>query len=218
MGESWFLSFVLHNTNNEASSRHRPLGASSVPRETSVPPGDLSRSPTHATKTAEASSHTSLPEALNEDVCDQLLAAYFSYFQPLCPILDKEPFLDSVHRRTVSRTLLLSVCFIASVHCDMDILHSLGYQTRVEAGDDLFTKADQAVSNDTESDRITVMISSYLLHYWWGKPNKFNDSLWRLAGVIRSGQCLGMHHSTASSNMAADVRRRWKRLWWLLYV
>lgn len=219
MGESWFLSFVLHNTNNEATSRHRSVRPSSAVHHESSRISDYCyESPTHATRPAEISYNTPLPESLSEDICDQLLDAYFSYFQPLCPIIDKDPFLESVHARTISRTLLLSVCFIASVHCDMNVLQSLGYQTRVQAGDDLFSKADQALTNDTDSDRITIMISSYLLHYWWGKPVKFDDSLWRLSGVIRSGQCLGMHHSTANSHMGMGVRKRWKRLWWLLYV
>ncbi|KAL2674278.1 hypothetical protein Neosp_012729 [[Neocosmospora] mangrovei] len=90
--------------------------------------------------------------------------------------------------------------------------------TRFDANSDLFSKASASFDEDTQSDRTSMVLSSYLLHYWFGNPTSYRDSHWWLAAAIRSAQCMGYHRSTKDSQMPPQQRLRWKRIWWCLYV
>lgn len=149
---------------------------------------------------------------------ERLLEAYFSRFHAFCPILDRTSLLAAVRNNAVSITLLKCVVFVASIHCDAEILHVMGYATRLDAEDDLFGRACASFDADREADRTTIVLSSYLLHYWFGKPTSYRDSLWWLANSIRSAQCMGYHRSTKHSKMSPDDKTRFKLIWWCLYV
>jgi hypothetical protein len=149
---------------------------------------------------------------------DRLIHAYFDRFHTFCPIVGKEPFAASLHDGTVSGTLLRCVLFVASLHCDVEILHVMGHSTRLDANSDLFNKASTSFDEDTQSDRTSMVLSSYLLHYWFGNPTSYRDAHWWLAAAIRSAQCMGYHRSTKDSQMPPQERLRWKRIWWCLYV
>jgi hypothetical protein len=118
----------------------------------------------------------------------------------------------------MSGTLLRSVLFVASLHCDLEVLHLMGHSTRLDANQDLFTKASASFDIDRESNRMHMILSSYLLHYWFGNPTAYRDCHWWLAAAIRSAQCTGYHRSTSNSQMPPEERRRWKCIWWCLYV
>ncbi|KAH8879527.1 hypothetical protein GQ53DRAFT_854621, partial [Thozetella sp. PMI_491] len=119
---------------------------------------------------------------------------------------------------TVSIVLLRSVLFIASIHGNLGTLLRLGYKNRFEAEDDLFNKATAAFDSDQETDRLAMLLCSYLLHYWSGAPSKTKDSLWWLAGAIRSAQAMGMHRTVRKSKSHVALGSLWRRTWWLLYI
>lgn len=146
----------------------------------------------------------------------RLLGAYFSAFHPFCPVLDKNGFMASVDTESVSPTLLRCVLFIASIHCDIDLLHELGYGTRTDAGDDLFGKASIAFNADKAMSRPTLVLCAYLLHYWFGKPTTYQDSPWWLSTAIRAAQFLNYHRDVPGNS--ATERSNARRIWWCLYV
>lgn len=150
------------------------------------------------------------------EVTARMLTAYFANFHVFCPVLDRRSFLDSVDDGTVSTTLLRCVLFVASIHCDMDILHCAGYSTRTDAGDDLFGKASTAFNVDKAISRPILVLCSYLLHYWFGKPTSYQDSAWWLSTAIRSAQFLNYHRDTPerTPSETSDARR----VWGCLYV
>lgn len=76
------------------------------------------------------------------------------------------------------------------------------------------------VSFDTgrESNRTTMILSSYLLQYGTGNATKYRDTLWWLGNSIRSAQCMGFHRSTKNSKMPERTKIHWKRVWWCLYI
>lgn len=211
-GESWFLSFVLNHMNRDFRQPHRAL-------ERAATQHAWTRGQSRNISAQLPNIRETLPDDLpSGQLIHSLLGAYFSRFHLFCPILDKRLIWESLDDLSISVTLLRCIIFIATVHCDFELVGQLGYKSRLEAGDDLWNKANAAMENDRESDRVTLMLCSYLLHYWWGQPTRFNDSLWRLAGVIRSAQGLGMHRSASQSRLDQDTKRRWKRIWWVLYV
>lgn len=149
---------------------------------------------------------------------DRLVEAYFERFHAFCPIVNKKSFLSELPDGRISGALLRSVLFVASLHCDMEILHLMGHSTRLTANDDLFTKASAAFDADRESDKISMVLASYLLHYWFGNPTTYRDAHWWLAAAIRSAQCMGYHRSTRNTQLPAAEKSRWKLVWWCLYV
>ena len=178
-----------------------------------------SGSPNAGTQKDTESRSRSWPSDLPDiTVLDKLILTYFSRFHAFCPILDKSRFLSSLRDQSISHTLLRSVIFVASIHCDTEIFHRMGYSSRLDAGDNLFTKARAAFDSDTSSDRVTMLLSSFLLHYWFGQPTTFRDFLFFLGTAIRSAQCMGMHRTTLSSALRSEDRLMWKRIWWCLYV
>lgn len=217
-GDSWYLSLVVQMTNTDSNHSYQPLL-------------DLSDRPSRLDddgNTAEAVGprptarpDSGLPVVQDlppPEVIDEILDQYFTYVHTFCPILDKRQFLKSVTENTVSPILLRCVLFVASIHCDIKILFRLGYNSRIEAEDDLFNKAQSLFNMDSDSDRLTLLRCSYLLHYWSGSPTKAKDPLWWLAGAIRFAQSLGMHRSMEQNNAHCATKRLWRRTWWLLYV
>ncbi|OQU98289.1 Fungal specific transcription factor domain-containing protein [Cladophialophora immunda] len=212
VGESWYASYVLSTSAAGPAELHRPIerrpkmfipdaqglgsGKPSAIRSKKVPPADLP--PQHLT--------------------ERLLEAYFKRFHVYCPILDRRSFLATVRDGTVSVVLLRCVLFVASIHCDPEVFHLMGYGTRFDAIDELFGKAVTSFDTDQESDRTTMVLSSYLLHYYFGKPSSYRDTLWWLATAIRSAQCMGYHRNTRQSSMPQRDKAQWKRVWWCLYI
>ena len=148
----------------------------------------------------------------------RLIEVFFSHFHVYFPILDKSSFILSVEDGSVSITLLRSVLFVGSTQCAPEIYHLLGFSTRNDAGDELFGMAKASFDSDSTSDRTNLLQSCFLLHYWWGQPTAFKDSLWWFTVAIRSAQCMGMHKTTRNSSLSKDTQILWKRIWWCLYV
>ena len=152
------------------------------------------------------------------EATERLIKSYFSRFHVQFPILERPLFLESVRTGSISITLLRCVLFVASIHCDTELIYLMGYKTRVAAGDDLFNKAKLSFDTEDEANRVIMLQCSFLLHYWWGQPTSFSDSLWWLSTAIRAAECMQMHRSMRNSSMSSRSKAHWKRIWWCLYV
>lgn len=219
IGESWYASFLLRATERtEHNQMHQPLAQSPQPTH-SNPLNNTHQRRTNGDDISRNFEAPRFPEDLpSPELRHRLLDAFFSRFHVISPILDRPSFLASVSNGTVSITLLRCVLFAASIHCDPEVYHLMGHSTRIDVGDDLFSKAKASFDADAEADRVTMVQCSYLLHYWWGRPTTFRDSLWWLATATRSAQCMGMHRTTKHSKMTQRNKANWKRVWWCLYV
>ncbi|KAJ5418111.1 uncharacterized protein N7487_001661 [Penicillium crustosum] len=206
-GESWYLSYVIQTTNSDQGCLYRPI--QDEQGNTAV-----AHHPRRDHRSTSISQHLLPPAQLVND----LLRGYFVIFHPFCPILDRETFLGSVSDGSVSKVLLRCVLFISSIHCDLKTIHLLGYSGRIEAEDDLFSSAKAAFDCEPEGDRLVMLLCSYLLHYWSGSASQSRDSLWWLAGTIRSAQCMQMHRKAQQRNFQPEQERMWRRIWWLLYI
>ncbi|KAF5656456.1 cutinase transcription factor 1 beta [Fusarium circinatum] len=215
VGESWYASYVMRGYTPGHNSVHRRIDecnetVQSVTRDTT-----RESACSRPTLPREKTSLSDLP---SPDLVDRLIKVYFDRFHAFCPILGRKYFLASLEDGTMSGTLLRSVLFVASIHCDPELLHVMGYSTRWDANNALYNKASAAFDADRESSRTHMILSSYLLHYWFGSPTAYRDCYWWLAAAIRSAQCTGYHRSTRNSKMAPEERSRWKRIWWCLYI
>jgi len=216
-GESWYASFLLRATNNQHNQLHQYITPKSQ-NERLQGSSDAAQQPIEASGSVEVLYPEAFPSDMPSPVLrDSLIRAYFSRFHVLFPILDKTSFLSGLRDGSVSPTLLRCVLFVASIHCDADICHRLGFKTRADAGDTLFHAAKASFDVETDEDRVVMLQCSFLLHYWWGKPTNFKDALWWLATAIRSAQGMGMHRSMRDSRLSQRSKGHWKRIWWCLY-
>ncbi|KAJ4112143.1 D-lactate ferricytochrome c oxidoreductase [Fusarium equiseti] len=215
VGESWYASYVMRGYTPGHSSVHRPIGDCSETVQDVTCTARTNENPGNSLQPREKSRLSDLPRP---ELVDALIKAYFDRFHTFCPILDKKAFFTSLHEGTISVTLLRSVIFVASLHCDLEVLHRMGQSTRLDANHKLFTDASASFDMDRDSSRVDMILSSYLLHYWFGNPTAYRDCHWWIAAAIRSAQCTGYHRSTANSQMPSEQRSRWKRIWWCLYV
>lgn len=203
--ESWYLSYLVQTTNNEHSRLYRPIDYNQSRRE--IRPGS-----TISNHVPASALQTLLVQQSTTDLVD----GYFKNFHSFCPILNKVDVLHSIQNRTISIVLLKCMLFVSSIHCNEEVLYTMGYKKRINAEDDLFEKANSAFNSDVEADKLTLLFCSYLLHYWSGRPTTYKDSLWWLAGAIRTAQSLNMHRKAGRENF--NNEKEWKRIWWLLYV
>ncbi|KLO89430.1 cutinase transcription factor 1 beta [Fusarium fujikuroi] len=215
VGESWYASYVMRGYTPGHNSVHRPIKecnetVQSVTRDT--------RRESVCSRPSLPREKTTLSDLPSPDLVDRLIKVYFDRFHAFCPILGRKYFLSSLSDGTMSGALLQSVLFVASLHCGAEVIHLMGYSTRWDANNALYNKASTAFDADRDSSRIHMILSSYLLHYWFGSPTAYRDCHWWLAAAIRSAQCTGYHRSTRNSKMSHEERSRWKRIWWCLYV
>ena len=215
VGESWYASYVMRGYKPGHTSLHRPFDDLNETVQSVTRDAARSNSLERPRPSRERADLTDLPPP---NLTDRLIKAYFDRFHTFCPILVKGSFFSTLSDGSISGTLLRSVIFVASLHCEMEVLHLMGYSTRLEANNDLFTKASGSFDADRESDRTNMVLSSYLLHYWFGNPSTYRDAHWWLAAAIRSAQCMGYHRSTRNTQMPPEEKSRWKRIWWCLYV
>lgn len=146
VGESWYASLLLRASNNENNKLQQHLD-------------DGSQSTASIEQYSEAQSNTDpndsswqeivsngLPSGLpRQDLVISLIQAYFTRFHVLFPIMNQSQFLSSFADGSISIPLLRCVLFVASVHCDADIIHRMGYSTRADAGDHLFNQAKNSI-------------------------------------------------------------------------
>lgn len=204
--ESWYVSYILHTTNNDQPRLHNP--------------SNRSRQEHHPANPQEARpSNNAVRQLLPPlNLIDAMIDAYFAHFQAFCPLLDEAQVRSSLQEECLPTVLLRCMLFVASVHCEMALLREMGYSNRIDAEDSLFNKAKAAFDSDIETDIMTMLYCSYLLHYWSGRPSIFKDSMWWLAGAIRCAQSMGMHRRMEKSDTLTPQKRLWRKIWWLLYV
>lgn len=220
-GESWYASFLLRAANKEHNQLHQHVVQTSQNTESKGVDDTVQPVVKQGLQLAEVGlgSSRQFPADLPpREATERLINSYFSRFHIQFPILEKPWFLESVRAGSISITLLRCVLFVASIHCDTELIHLMGYRTRVAAGDDLFMKAKSSFDTEDEANRVIMLQCSFLLHYWWGQPTSFRDSLWWLGTAIRAAQCMQMHRSMRNSRMSSRNKAHWKRMWWCLYV
>lgn len=215
VGESWYASYVLNTSVADPATLHRHIERRRSKGMSQGSSENQGATVERLRRTFKKAPPSDLPP---QHLTERLLEAYFKRFHVFCPILDRATFLSSVGDGSVSITLLRCVLFVASIHCEPEIFHLMGYTTRLDVGDELFGKACASFDSDQESDRTTMVLSSFLLHYFFGRPTSYRDALWWLSNAIRSAQCMSYHRSTKNSRMSQRDKSQWKRVWWCLYV
>lgn len=132
---------------------------------------------------------------LATDTQMKFLDMYFAWFSPGIPVLDRDSFLDNVQAGEVSLLLLNSVLLIAVTICKTDELVAAGLPSRYESRAKFYQQAKTLYDADLDTDKVDLVVSTFLMSFWWGGPDDSKDS-WHWLGIASSlAQSLGMHRS-----------------------
>ncbi|KAL6918453.1 hypothetical protein FSST1_009948 [Fusarium sambucinum] len=154
----------------------------------------------------------------NLHACTPALQAYFTWFHPCFPILDREEFTRKVAESQVSYILLQSMLFIGATYCDNATITSMGFSDRTEAKSLLYRRARLLFHADWEKDQITLIQSLFLMSFWRGGPSDVRDVRYWLGVVIGIAESYGLHRSTRFATRDPRKARIRKRIWWSIYV
>lgn len=127
--------------------------------------------------------------------CIPALQAYFKWFHPCFPILDRADFTQKLASMNVSYILLQAMLFIGATYCDNGTITSMGFKDRSEAKSLLYTRARLLFHADWEKDEITLIQSLFLMSFWRGGPSDVRDVRYWLGVVIGVAESYGLHRS-----------------------
>ncbi|KAH8704968.1 hypothetical protein BGW36DRAFT_421549 [Talaromyces proteolyticus] len=100
----------------------------------------------------------------------KFLNFYFKWFHPAFPILDQEQFNHDVRSNKLSLLLLNTVLMIAVTICPATYLVEAGIPERYAAREIFYRQAKLLYDEDTDKDKLRIVIGTFLLSFWWGRP------------------------------------------------
>lgn len=156
---------------------------------------------------AESNDHSlgrrkSLQDRLNREsalvfpsptICDALLQAYFEWFHPCFPILDRLQIRDDYHENKVSPLLLQAILFIGVSMCSDATLNTTGHNDRYQAKGIFYRRAKEIYDVGWETDTMIKLQSLFLLSFWRGGPTEERDVRFWLGAATDLAQKKGMH-------------------------
>lgn len=216
-GESNFLTLV---PGNEAAAAQGSGNASNQkPRLTFPIPG----SPSSQSQVQGAGTSASTMRYLRDEgaftlpdlqTCLPALQAYFTWFHPSFPILDRAEVTRRLAAMDMSRLLLQAMLFIGATYCDDDTIVAMGFHDRLEAKRILYHRARLLFHADWEKDEVILIQSIFLMSFWRGGPANVRDVRYWLGVVITLSESYGLHRSAKNTHMT----RMRRRIWWSIYV
>ncbi|KAE8137936.1 fungal-specific transcription factor domain-containing protein [Aspergillus pseudotamarii] len=153
-----------------------------------------------------------------KDTCAILLRAYFTWFHPCFPILDRLAVKQSYVRGDISHLLLQSMLFIGVSLCTDEDFARTEFSLRYRAKFLFYSRAKAIYDADWESNKTTKLQSLFLLSSWRGGPSEERDTRFWLGVAISLAQKRGMHMMSKLPFPSAREEKLWKRIWWALYI
>lgn len=150
--------------------------------------------------------------------CLPILRAYFQWFHPCFPIVDRPEIARRLQTMDISPLLFQAMLFIGASYCSDVAITGLGFRDRSEAKSLLYTRARLLFHADWEKDRITLIQGLFLLSFWRGESADVRDVRYWLGVVITLAESCGLHRSTKLTTRDAAVARVRRRIWWSIYV
>jgi len=126
-------------------------------------------------------------------ICDALLQAYFEWFHPCFPILDRPQVQNDYHGNKMSPLLLQAILFIGVSMCSDETLNTTGYNDRYRAKGIFYQRAKEIYDVGWETDTIIKLQSLFLLSFWRGGPTEERDVRFWLGAATDLAQKKGMH-------------------------
>lgn len=125
--------------------------------------------------------------------CEVLLQAYFEWFHPCFPILDRPQVQNAYQEKTISPLLLQGMLFVGVSLCSDLILKTIGFTDRYQAKGVFYHRAKEIYDVGWETDTIVKLQSLFLLSFWRGGPTEERDVRFWLGAATDLAQKKGMH-------------------------
>jgi Fungal specific transcription factor domain len=167
-------------------------------------------------------------------VCEALLQAYFEWFHPCFPIIDREEFSTLYTSKALSPLLLQATLFVATSHCSVQRLKTIGLRDLGQAKFNFYNRAKLLYDTDWEANKLTRLQALFLMSFWRDGPSGEKDTRHWLGAAISLAQTKGLHRSYVSLgsllllrlnhfrtrffNAQSRQMKLQKRIWWSLYV
>ncbi|KAL4789430.1 fungal-specific transcription factor domain-containing protein [Aspergillus venezuelensis] len=149
---------------------------------------------------------------------DGLVSVFLDRVYPSYPIVDRHELIAQHEADEVPLILLYSVCFIAATFCPLSLLHQAGYTSRKDARSRFHKKVKVLFDSGFELDKIVILQSSICMTFWGGGPNNYCNFYSWLSTAVTIAEALGIHRSTATTNMHPHDQSLLRRLWWILVI
>lgn len=149
---------------------------------------------------------------------DAFLATFLERIYPLYPLVNRQELIQQHANGDVPLILLHSICFIAATFCDLSILHHAGFKSRRDARFHYYKKVKVLFDSGYEINKIVILQSAILMSFWGGGPNSYWNFYSWISTAVTIAEAVGIHRSTAMTNMAPQDRSLLRRLWWILVV
>ncbi|KAH8810925.1 putative cutinase transcription factor 1 alpha [Xylogone sp. PMI_703] len=150
--------------------------------------------------------------------CVSVLKAYFKWFHPAFPIVDRIEIANKYHKGEMSPLLLQAMLFIGASYCDDDTVHRMGFKDRPEAKSQLYNRAKILYDADWESSEMIILQSLFLISFWRAGPLNVKTTRYWLGAAISLAQARGFHRSPQLPGMNLQQKKLRKRIWWSIYV
>lgn len=150
--------------------------------------------------------------------CLPVIQAYFKWFHPCFPVLDRPTIARKLTTMDISPLLLQAMLFIGATYCDEGAVIAMGFRDRTEAKSLLYTRARLLFHADWEKDRITLIQGLFLMSFWRGESSDVRDVRYWLGVVITLAETCGLHRSTKLTTRDTQMARTRRRIWWSVYV
>ncbi|KAH8430497.1 fungal specific transcription factor domain-containing protein [Aspergillus melleus] len=158
----------------------------------------------------------SLPEKAH---LDALMAVFLDHVYPLYPIVNRHEFIQQYRNNHLSLILIYAIAFIAVTFASQSVLQLLGFHSRQEARSFFYTKAKALFDMGYETNKITILQSTFLLSFYGGGPNTYWNFYSWVSTAVTIAEAMGIHRSTiAIPNMQPRDKSLMRRLWWALVV
>lgn len=155
-------------------------------------------SPEHAESTSPKYRYLQSEGAFNfpaQDDCLAILHAYFLWFHPCFPILDRAETANLHAQCKIPPLLLQSLLFIGATYCDENIIQRIGFKDRREAKSILYNRARLLFEAEVELNKIVTLQAVFLLSFRRTGPSDTKDVRYWLSIAITLAQSYGLHRS-----------------------
>ncbi|GKT64009.1 cutinase transcription factor 1 [Colletotrichum tofieldiae] len=121
--------------------------------------------------------------------CLPALRAYFKWFHPCFPILDRADIARRLVTMEISPLLLQAMLFIGSTYCNEATIIAMGFKDRSEAKSVTYSRARVLFHSNWEKEEFTLIQSLFLCSFWRGGPTDWRDVRERQASVSLGLPC-----------------------------
>ncbi|KAK9427165.1 fungal-specific transcription factor domain-containing protein [Lipomyces doorenjongii] len=149
---------------------------------------------------------------------DAFLSVFLERVYPLYPIVNREELIQQHINGKIPLILLHSISFIASTFCPLSVLHLAGFLSRRDARCFFYKKVKALFDLGYEVNKIVILQSAILMSFWGGGPNNYWNFYSWISTAVTVAEAVGIHRSTATTNMRPQDKSLLRRLWWILVV